>query len=255
MNYCPRCGVQLSDDATRCVLCGMRPVTDRPPAADAAGVQYPESPGASGRLSDVEIGADAFARVVRDSLSGAERRRVAVELLAVSLGGALVVTCLIDVFMNGAFTWSLFSSVGIVSAWMLLAIPLVLHGYPWLIYAVLAPYLVLAVFLFTVFAGNIGSFLWYGLPITLAVDGLSAGMLAIVSAFRRKGLNALAVALCGIALFCFALESAVDFNVGRAFSPGWSVVVAIALVPAAGLLFFLHYRIVDPASLRKLFRL
>jgi len=255
MKYCPRCGVGLADDAGSCVLCGQRPVTEKPPVAAASGVQYPDSAGAAGQMSDVEIGADAFARVVRDSLSAAERRMVAVELLAVSLGGALVVTCLIDLFIHGAFTWSLFSSLGIVSAWMILAIPLILFGYPWIIYAVLAPYLLLSVFLFTVFAGTISSFLWYGLPITLALDGLCAGMLAIVSAFKRRGLNAMAVALFGIAIFCFALEATVDLNVDHALTPGWSVVVAIALVPAAGLLFYLHYRIVDQASLRKLFRL
>jgi len=255
MKYCPRCGVELAEDAQRCVLCGQSAVSEKPEVAEAAGVSYPSSAGAAGSFSDVEIGADAFASVVRNSLSEAERRRVAVELLAVSFGGALIITILFDVFTNRGFTWSLFSSLGIVSAWMLCAMPLVLFGYPWILYAVMAPFLVLSVFLFTVFSGTIGSFLHYGLPISLAFDGIVAGIMAIMGAFKRRGLNAMAVFLCGIALFCFVVELVVDLNVYKASAPGWSVIVAIALVPAAGLLFYLHYRIVDQASLRKLFRL
>jgi len=255
MKYCPRCGVELAFDAGRCVLCGRVPVAEKPAAAEAAGVSYPSDAGAAGSFSDVEIGADAFASVVRNSLSEAERRRVAVELLAVCFGGALIVTCLIDLFTNKAFTWSLHSSLGIVSAWMACAMPLILFGYPWILYAVLAPFLVISVFLFTVFSGSIGSFLRFGLPISLAFDGIVAAMIAVVAGFKRRGLNAMAVFLCGIVLFCFIVELTVDLNVGKTLVPDWSVILAIALVPAAGFLFYLHYRIVDQASLRKLFRL
>jgi len=138
---------------------------------------------------------------------------------------------------------------------MLLAMPLILHGYRWILYAVLAPYLALAIFLYAVFIGDLVAFLRYGLPIAFVIDALAAGILGIVAAFKRKGLNAMAVVLCGIAALCLLIESVVDLNVDRALTPGWSVIVAIALVPSAGLLFYLHYRVVDQASLRKLFRL
>lgn len=198
--------------------------------------------------------ADAFARVVRDSLSGDERRKVGVELSAVSFGASLLIAALIDLFVHRAFTWSRFSTVGIALAWLCVAMPMILHGRQWLVYAVLAPSGTLAVFLFTVFAGAPMAFVRYGLPISLAVCGIAAAFMGITTAFRRTGLNALAVFLCGVAIFCFIIEAVVDLNAGR-LAPGWSVVVAIALVPAAGLLFYLHYRVVDQASLRKLFRL
>ena len=258
MKYCPRCGVELAEESARCVLCGQRAVEDRPAAADASGVEYPAvaaEPATASAFSEIEIGADAFARAVRESLNESEKRMVAVELLSVCLGGALVMTCLIDVFTNRAFTWSLFSSLGIISAWMIIAMPLILHGYRWILYAVLAPYIVLAIFLWSVFSGRLGTFVLYGLPIALTVDAIAAGMLGIVAAFRRKGLNAMAVVLCGVAAFCVLAEIVIDLNADRALALGWSVIVAIALVPAAGVLFYLHYRIVDQASLRKLFRL
>jgi len=132
MKYCPRCGVELAEAADRCVLCGQRAVDERPAAADASGVDYPALAAgpvpAGGAFSEIEIGADAFARAVRESLNESERRMVAVELLSVCLGGALVMTCLIDIFTNRGLTWSVFSSLGIVSAWMLLAMPMILHG-------------------------------------------------------------------------------------------------------------------------------
>lgn len=259
MKYCPRCGVELEEQVDRCVLCGQLAVRTRPATADAAGLAYPKTPAGDvsgvAHGSDVEIGADAFARVVRDSLSEAERRRVAVELLAVSFGSALLVTVPIDLFTHGAFTWSKFSSLGVVSTWLFLSIPLILAGAPWLQYAVLAPYLILAAFLLAVFRNDLGSFLRYGFPVTMAVDALAASTLAIVAAFRRKGLNAVAVFLCGLAVLSLFVEGAIDLNASGALSLDWSVIVAIALVPVAGLLFHLHYRVVDQASLRKLFRL
>lgn len=258
MKYCPRCGVELAEDATRCVLCGQRAITEKPGVAEASGLDYPaiaSGPVVSGRLSEIEIGADAFARAVRESLNESERSRVAVELLSVCLGGALLMTCLMDIFANRAFTWSLFSSLGIISAWMLMAMPLILRGYRWILYAVLAPYLVLAMFLLFLFSGRLGQFVRYGLPIALTIDGIAAGIMGILAAFRRKGLNALAVILCAVATMCILIEIVVDLNTLRSLALSWSVIVTIALVPAAGLLFFLHYRIVDQASLRKLFRL
>lgn len=254
MSYCPRCGVGVPSGAARCPLCGHRPIEARPTTAEASDVDYPPTQAGGGAPSEVEMEADAFARAVRDSLNDDERRKVGVELSAVAFGASLLIAALIDLFIHRAFTWSRFSSVGIALAWLFVAMPMILRGRRWLAYAVLAPSSALAVFLFTAFAGAPAVFLRYGLPISLAVCGVAAGFMGITSAFRRAGLNALAVFLCGVAVFCFAIEAVVDLNAGR-LSPDWSVVVAIALVPAAGLLFYLHYRVVDQASLRKLFRL
>jgi len=253
MKYCPRCGVVLSDAETNCALCGSPAVTEKPLSAVASGPSYPVSEfrgqvGGPPHISGAKVSGD-------DVLSGAERRRIAVELLSVTLGIALVITILVDLFTNHAFTWSRYSSVGIISAWLFSAMPLILFSHPWVLFSVLAPSLLAAVFCFMIFDSSPLVFLSYGLPISLAFEASAAGTGAILASLRRKGLNALGVVLCGISAFCFGIEATVDLNTLHSLSPDWSVVVSFALVPSAALLFYLHYRIVDRASLRKLFRL
>ena len=249
MKYCPRCGVILAEDAVRCILCGSLPVNERPPAADAGASAAPSdsAPGFKVRGSGQEA--------VPDILSASERRYVAAELLSVAFGIALLVSVLADLFANHAFTWSRYSSIAIVVAWLVSAMPLLLYGRPWILFAALAPSLVLLVFLLDALDGRISWFLGYGLPITLSFVGVAAGTGALIGSLKPKGLNALAVFLGGIAAVCIAVEATVDLNRFRALLLDWSVVVAFALVPTAGLLFYLHYRIMNRASLRKLFRL
>jgi len=253
MKYCPRCGVVLSDADTNCALCGSPAASVKPLSAEASGPSYPASD-LSGQIggpldsSGVKVSGDA-------ALSGAERRRIAVELLSVTLGIGLLITILVDLFVNHCFTWSRYSSVGIISTWLFSAMPLILFRHPWILFSVLAPSLLAAVFCFMIFDSSPLVFLSYGLPISLAFESSAAGTGAILASLRRKGLNALGVVLCGISAFCFGIEATVDLNTLHALAPDWSVVVAFALVPSAALLFYLHYRIVDRASLRKLFRL
>jgi len=262
MLYCPRCGVVLGEDASSCPLCGAVPVREKPASADAGGASYPEArkvrrsaAGGAAPEHDASASDDDRDESHPDVLTPAERRRIAVELLSVGFGVALAVTILADLFANRSLTWSLYAAVGIVASWLTISMPLILYWHPWVLFAVLAPSLTLLVFLLDLFDGRITWFLGYGLPILGAFAGVSAGTGAVVGSIKRKGLNAPAVFLCGIAALCFCVETVVDLNRARELSYDWSAVVAFALVPTAAFLFYLHYRIMNRASLRKLFRL
>ncbi|HCM28262.1 MAG TPA: hypothetical protein DIC34_17320 [Treponema sp.] len=249
MKYCPSCGVALGEDAERCPLCGAAASSEPNAASDAGGTMYPR-PDDSGIFPPPRQAARA-----ENELSASERRRIAVELLSLAFGIALAVTILADLFASHGFTWSLYASVGIVAVWLVSAMPLLLWNRPWILYSVIAPSLVLLVFLLDAFDGRIGWFLGFGLPITLLLALDAAAVASIIGAMKRKGLNVLAVILLGIAAFCVGVEGTVDLNLFGRLSPDWSVIVCFALVPTAGMLFYLHYRIVHRASLRKLFRL
>jgi len=237
MKYCRRCGVIFEDEVERCPLCGDLGVA-------YSGESIPAYPSTDQTID---------AALPPEALTRDERGRVALELLSVAFGIALGVSLLADLFSAHGFTWSRYSSVAIVGAWLFSAMPLVFRRRGWLLFAVLAPSLALMVFLVDAFDGWIGWFLFYGLPLVLAAEACVAGAGAIIAAMRRKGLNVIAVVLSFVALFCFGVEVVLDLN--SRFALSWSVVVAFALLPIAGILFYLHYRIVHRASLRKLFRL
>ncbi len=251
MTYCPRCGVVLASGSARCPLCGAASVPRKPPSADSGGADYPPQ-----RSAEDEHGAGAGTPArEEDVLSSAERRRIAVELLSVAFGIGLAVSILADLFANRRFSWSRYSSSAIVGVWLVASMPLIFYRRPWLLFATLAPSLTALVFLMDAFDGRISWFLGYGLPIAVSFAATSAGVGALVGAQKRKGLNVVALFLCGAAVVCIALETTLDFNLRGALSYGWSVIVAFALVPTAAILFYLHYRVVNRATLRKLFRL
>ena len=271
MNYCPHCGVIVANEADTCPLCGAVTVQERPAAADAGAQVYPpvhnlseqnSTEGASGKNTTQASGsAHGAAKHLSDKqftmrdLSSFDRRRIALELLSLTFGIALIVTILANLFLNRTFSWSRYSAVIIIGAWMASAMPLLLIRKPWLLFAVLAPSLLILVFALDVFNGHLEWFPGYGLPITLLLAGTLAGMGAILASVRHRGLNFLAIILCAIAVFCVGMELILDLNHYGLLSFDWSVVVAFALIPTAVILFYLHHRIVNKASLKKLFRL
>ncbi|MFH2114774.1 MAG: zinc-ribbon domain-containing protein [Spirochaetota bacterium] len=243
MNYCPHCGVILADDAETCPLCGATAVQERPSVADAGAQAYPPVQEIPDRPASIK------------DLSSFDRRRIALELLSLTFGIALIVTVLANLFLNKTFSWSRYSAVIIIGAWLASAMPLILVRRPWLLFSVLAPSLLVLVFALDAFNGHLEWFLGYGLPITALLAGTLAGMGAILAGIHLRGLNTLSIILCAIAIFCVGLEVVIDLNHYGQLSFDWSVVVAFALIPTAVILFYLHYRIVNKASLKKLFRL
>ncbi|HPX48320.1 MAG TPA: hypothetical protein PK408_08975, partial [Treponemataceae bacterium] len=81
-----------------------------------------------------------------------------------------------------------------------------------------------------------------------------AGAGGITLSIRKRGLNVIGVVLLFAALFCVGLEVVISLNLGSHPVLALSPIVALSALPAAGMLFYLHYRIVRQAPLKKLFR-
>ena len=103
--------------------------------------------------------------------------------------------------------------------------------------------------------GRSALFLPLGLPITLAFELSLLGPYVIVSRQRRNGLNSVGVVLAFACFLCVVVDGSVSLFLRRDALLSWSVIVCISAIPVAGLFFYLHYRITNRASLRKLFRL
>ncbi len=146
MPYCPACKVALAPKAETCPLCNARSVES-----------LAEQPHSSVSYSDNVRDADE-----KEKLSPAETRRMVVELLSVSFAIMLIATTGIDIMLFPGLPWSLFTGLILVVLWLFTAMPLLLWGRPWLIYAVLGPSLVLAFFLWALFSGGLSWFLFVG---------------------------------------------------------------------------------------------
>jgi len=260
MPFCPNCKVSLAPEAAFCPLCRARSVetagellmetAGREPCPDAA-VSAP-APAAHTPVSWSDEIRDADAD---ECLTPAQKRIVVLELLSVSVGIVLAVTVGVDILVSGGVSWSRYTSIALVEAYLCAAMPLVLWGHFWLAYAVIGPALAGGVFLWAVFTGDLSWFLIPALPIALVAEGAAVTAITLIRISRRKGLNAVGIVLAAIALLCTGIDASLGVFWHRAPVLSWSVVILIAVVPVAGFFFYLHYRLLRRASLRKLFRL
>jgi hypothetical protein len=266
MRLCPECRVYLSDETDACPLCRTPsvPAGDSTDSGTAAGGARPDD-GIPVPPSGIRAARDAFpvdARDMRDArddsldeLSPRERRRMVFELVSVSVAIILIVTTGIDFLISRGITWSLYSGISLAAIWILSAAPLMLWEKPALVFTVLTPAIVALSFAWFFLVGHSDLFLPLGLPITLAFEISLLGPYIIVMRQRRKGLNTAGVVLAFAGFLCIVIDASVSRFLGSAAPLSWSVIVCVSAIPVAGLFFYLHYRITNRASLRKLFRL
>ncbi|HRU27576.1 MAG TPA: DUF6320 domain-containing protein [Treponema sp.] len=248
MRHCPYCLVIVRETDERCPLCGKATVEGE--------LQRTETQHLPGSTEYPSFRSGKEKRPVQvDEIEPKLNSIIAVELISVFLGIALIVTVLANLFAEHRLSWSLYAGLGILMLWLVICIPLILKKYPWIIFAVLGPSIPLLIFVLDVLDGHISWYLNYGLPITILVELCITLAALFIGISRRKGLNVFAILLLAASLLCVGLEGIIDLNLYHRLSLDWSVIVSFVCIPMGGLLFYLHYRIMKKASLRKLFRL
>lgn len=245
MPYCSRCGVEVDDGAAECPLCEAPIQRLDAPAAPPGDGPYPQ------RIIDPQ---DTY------RLSRAERRRIAVEILsliAILGSGALL---LINLLSSADLGWSRYAVASIVFGWTAACLPIALHGRPKAAVAAVGAASVAFLVVLDAMDGAIGWSLSLGAPIALTSFAAVLATATCIATRRVKGLNLLGIGAIGLAAYLVALESLLRIGIlglerfGEA-RPYWSLVAALALVPVAVFLFYLHGRVTRGADLRKIFRL
>jgi hypothetical protein len=229
------------DDAVEtCPLCAS-PIQrlGAAPRGEAAG-PYPQ------RIIDPE---DAY------KLSKAERRHIGVEILSLAAFLVIGALFLVDFLLDSGLGWSRYAVASVALAWIASAMPLILHGRTKATLALLCAAILGFLLVIDGLDGELGWSLSLGIPIALTTF-LAAAATAVVMAKRRvKGLNLLGIGALSLAAYLIALESILRLGLGSSDRPYWSFIAAIALVPLAIFLFYLHMRVLRGANLRKIFRL
>lgn len=237
MPYCSRCGVEVEEGTERCPLCST-PIQRLEEAAPPT--PYPQ------HIIDPE---DAY------RLSKAERRRIGLELLALAAALASAALLAVDLLPDGRLGWSAYAVASVAFAWYAASVPLALYGRAKALLGALAAGTAAFLVVLDGLEGGLSWSLRLGLPILGATAVTVAASAAVMASRTRKGLNMIGIAALGAAAYLLELEAILRLGLGIAFRPYWSIVTALALVPVAVLLFFLHGRVMRGANLRKIFRL
>jgi hypothetical protein len=246
MSYCPDCGVEIGH-AKRCPLCG----AENTRASQAEGPSLPQNSGAEcGERQDKLARSDH-----EDDLTKAEKQKVAWEILSVALALTSATVIVINLLVAKRISWSLYPLVSSIFIWAWSTAFLVLGGKPRLqilLIAAAPPIFLLAL------GFIIGRDAWawrLALPICVLAECIAAIIGLLASKARRKGLNILAYVFAGCALLCIGIELFIDGFLGKPMRPGWSVVTALALLPIAVFLLYIHHRVAKSTNLRRLFKL
>lgn len=237
MPYCSRCGVEVEEGTERCPLCST-PIQRLEEAAPPT--PYPQ------HIIDPE---DAY------RLSKAERRRIGLELLSLAAALASAALLAVDLLPDGRLGWSAYAVASVVFAWYTASAPLAFYGRAKAMLGALSAGTATFLVVLDGLAGGLSWSLRLGLPILGATVVTAAACAAVMASRTRKGLNMIGIAALGVAAYLIELEAILRLGLGIAFRPYWSIVTALALVPVAVLLFFLHGRVMRGANLRKIFRL
>lgn len=235
MPYCPECGAEIGD-ADRCPLCG----TPSPKSSAAAAPQASEL---------------RHAGAAEEELTGTETRKIAWEVLSVAFLIAVLVLGAVNLFASRRFSWSLYPIVSLLVVWVEASAILVLRNK--VVLSVTLGALSPPVFLVALgyVSGDPRWALGLAVPIAVLAEALAGALHLAIRATKQKGLNLISYVLIAAAALCVGLEVFIDLFVLGRVALVWSPICAIALLPIAAFLSYLHFRIMKSANLRRLFNL
>ncbi len=222
MPYCVNCGVELSDSAKRCPLCGVEVVLPESIRSTMANGSLPQQ---------------------RDAVVSDFDKSLWIQVVSVLMFIPALVSLVIDGVFGQGFTWSLYVAATLATVWVWCVSPFLYRRniVPlWIATDMVAMLGLLYVVDAISHTGN--WFLPLAAPITLSLSLLT---LMIVELTRRRVLRELhvvAAILIALGVFCIVVESTVDLYVTHTLKLQWSLLVLASCVPLAVIAILLQRR-------------
>jgi len=214
---CPNCGVILDEGLEICPLC--KSVPDEP--GDERAEIYP---------SDILHLSEKKARIHTWELSA---------ILALS---ASLICLIVDMVIGKGLNWSLYSVTSVVGLWLLITSFTFLLKRPVLLSITLSITTLGMLAIYDIIQPPAEWFVGIGLPVSLSFWILFAFFIFILRSLKSKGFNVLAIVFIELSALCIILDIFIDLALTGNITIDWSAITAATLVPVAGVLFFMHYR-------------
>jgi hypothetical protein len=235
MPYCVNCGVELTNTAKRCPLCGVEVVL---PAA----LRGPDT--TSGLPQQQDLAVSTF------------DRNLWIQVVSVLMFIPALVSLVIDGVFGEGFTWSLYVAASLGTVWVWCVSPFLYRRNIVPLWISTDAVAMLGLLYVIDAISHTGAwFLSLAAPITLSSSVLT---LLIVELARRKVLRELhivAAVLIALGAFCIVVEGAVDLYVNQALKLQWSLLVLACCIPLAVVAVLLQRRRGIVESMKMWFRM
>ncbi len=222
MPYCVNCGVELSDSAKRCPLCGVEVVLPASLRGAATDSNLPQQ---------------------RDIVASAFDKSLWIQVVSVLMFIPALVSLVIDGVFGQGFTWSLYVAASLGTVWVWSVSPFLYRRNIVPLWIATDAVAMLGLLYVVDAISHTGEwFVPLALPITLSLSLLT---LLIVELARRnvlRELHVVAAILIALGVFCIVVEAAVDLYVNRALKLQWSLLVLACCVPLAAVAVLLQRR-------------
>jgi hypothetical protein len=166
---------------------------------------------------------------------------IAFHIVTTVLATPLVVVLLTDVLFGRHVSWSSYVVASLIVAWTYSVTPLLLPRRALAIFAIdlgaSAAYLAAL----DLIAGGFEWFVPLGLPLIGAVVAVALLIWVLAARAKRIGANLAGYILTGAALICVVTETVVEAYLPKSIYLDWSLVVVVATLPVAGLMFYIHF--------------
>ncbi len=219
MSVCKLCGVEYSDKYKSCPLC------EKGEEATAHHfITYSNLP----------------SEVLNSHRS--ELRNQMWEMTAIVAFLMILFSLAIDLAGDGKISWSLYPVAAISTGWLLVTSLLKLQSHPALMIMMICLTILGLTAVIDYITGNLSWFLPLAVPIVLSATLLSIAILILIKSSRDRGFNIIGSLFSAISIQCVVIEVFTKLALGQHVSVRWSLIVAAALIPVAGVLFYMHYR-------------
>ncbi len=225
---CPNCGVILDEGLEKCPLCESLPDGKR-------GKNDERYPSEILHLSEKKTKIQLW------------------ELSAIIAFSANLICIIVDMVIVKGLNWSLYAVTSITGLWLFIT------SLTFLLKRIISLGLALAVttlamlLIFDMLNPPLTWFTGIGLPVSVTFWILFALFMVILRKLRWRGFNMLAYILIEISALCLVIEIFTDLHFEGRMLIDWSAITAATLVPLAGILFFMHYRMKRGKNLRSFF--
>jgi hypothetical protein len=241
MKQCTNCGVELDVEMNYCPLCGQK---SNAPVVPGHKEQFNKD------SMDAEVESYAF-----EELTPLQKGKIFWELSTIILVSGVVVSLFIDLLVNKQVSWSKYSIT--IGMFLFVNISLITFLQRSVYLLLLGSYVStsLLLLLLDLFSKNLGWGLKLGIPIIFFCYFIISLIVIIIKKSKQKGVNIIAYSLVAAGILCLCIDGIITLHRYNLFKLQWSMIVMISVLPVAGILLFIHYRLKKVTNLKRFFHI